>query len=125
MREGTGPMVRTIEQLRAAGVRGLPHQQPWLDTAAPTADLRLAVFAWVAKQERERIAERVRPGGSPGQGSGGPARPAPAHSGRGSCQGAARQGRELAPDRSSTPGSSLNPSAMRHNSFMDLRCALD
>jgi DNA invertase Pin-like site-specific DNA recombinase len=61
-REGIGPMVRTIEQLRGARVRVLSHQEPWLDTAAPTAELLLAVFAWVAKQERERIAERVRAG---------------------------------------------------------------
>jgi DNA invertase Pin-like site-specific DNA recombinase len=61
-REGIGPMVRTMEQLRTASVRVLSHQEPWLDTVSPTAELLLAVFAWVAKQERERIAERVRAG---------------------------------------------------------------
>lgn len=40
----------------------MSHQEPWLDTAGPTAELLLAVFAWVAQQERERIAERVRAG---------------------------------------------------------------
>ncbi len=40
----------------------MSRQEPWLDTAAPAAELLLAVFAWVAKQERDRIAERVRAG---------------------------------------------------------------
>jgi hypothetical protein len=38
-----------MEQFRAAGVRVLSHQEPWLETAAPTAELLLAVLAWVAK----------------------------------------------------------------------------
>ncbi len=61
-REGIGPMVRYIDQLRAAGVRVMSHQEPWVDTASPVWDLLLAVFAWVAQQERRRIGERVRAG---------------------------------------------------------------
>jgi DNA invertase Pin-like site-specific DNA recombinase len=61
-REGIGRMVGYVEQLRAAGIRVLSHQEPWLDTDGPVGELVLAIFAWVAKQERERIGERVRAG---------------------------------------------------------------
>ena len=61
-REGIGRMVGYIEQLRAAGIRVLSHQESWLDTDGPVGELVLAIFAWVAKQERERIGERVRAG---------------------------------------------------------------
>lgn len=63
-REGIGPMVRYMDQLRAAQIRVLSHQEPWVDTASPVWELLLAVFAWVAQQERQRIGERVRAGQS-------------------------------------------------------------
>ena len=40
----------------------MSHQEPWLDTAGPVSDLLMAVFAWVAQQERARIRERVMAG---------------------------------------------------------------
>ena len=55
-------MVGYVDQLRAAGIRVLSHQEPWLDTGGPVGELVLAIFAWVARQERERIGERVRAG---------------------------------------------------------------
>ncbi|PYO55335.1 MAG: resolvase [Candidatus Rokuibacteriota bacterium] len=61
-REGIGPMTRYMDQLRAAGVRVLSYQEPWLDTGGPVGDLLIAIFAWVADQERKRIGERVRAG---------------------------------------------------------------
>ncbi len=61
-REGIGPMVRYMDQLRAVGVRVQSHQEPWVDTSSPVWDLLLAVFAWVAQQERRRLGERVRAG---------------------------------------------------------------
>jgi len=61
-REGIGATARYLDQLRAAGVRVMSHQEPWLDTGGPVGDLLVAVFAWIAKQERERIGERVRAG---------------------------------------------------------------
>jgi DNA invertase Pin-like site-specific DNA recombinase len=61
-REGIAPMVRYFEQLRLAGVRVMSHQEPWVDTGGPVGDLLLAVFVWVAQQERQRIGERVRAG---------------------------------------------------------------
>jgi len=61
-REGIGATARYLEQLRAAGVRVMSHQEPWLDTGGPMGDLLVAIFAWVAQQERQRISERVRAG---------------------------------------------------------------
>lgn len=61
-REGIASMTGYMEQLQRAGVRVLSHQEPWVDTASPVWDLLLAVFAWVAQQERQRIGERVRAG---------------------------------------------------------------
>jgi DNA invertase Pin-like site-specific DNA recombinase len=61
-REGIGALARYMEQLRTAGIRVLSHQEPWLDTAGPVSDLLVAVFGWVARQERQRLSERVRAG---------------------------------------------------------------
>jgi DNA invertase Pin-like site-specific DNA recombinase len=61
-REGIGPMLRYLDQLRAAGVRVMSYRESWLDTSSPVWELLLAVFAWVAQQERQRIGERVRAG---------------------------------------------------------------
>ncbi len=58
--EGVGAMARYMDQLRAAGVRVLSHQEPWLDTAGPVGELLIAIFGWVAQQERQRIGERER-----------------------------------------------------------------
>ncbi|MBI2162235.1 MAG: recombinase family protein [Candidatus Rokubacteria bacterium] len=63
-REGIRPMLRYLDALAAAGVRVRSHQEPWVDTASPMWELLVAVLAWVAKQERARIAERVRAGQS-------------------------------------------------------------
>ena len=55
-------MVAYLEKFKIAGVVVKSHQESWLDTASPVNDLLLAVFAWVARQERERIRERVKAG---------------------------------------------------------------
>ncbi len=34
-REGIGPMVRYMDQLRAAGIRVRSHQETWVDTSSP------------------------------------------------------------------------------------------
>lgn len=69
-REGIGAMARYMDQLRAAGVRVLSHQEPWVDTASPVWDLLVAVFAWVAQQERQRTSERVPAGVASARASG-------------------------------------------------------
>ncbi len=61
-REGIGVTARYLEQLRMGGVSVMSHQEPWLDTGGPVGDLLVAIFAWIARQERERLEERVRAG---------------------------------------------------------------
>lgn len=61
-REGIARMTVYLERLKGCGVRVLSHQEPWLDTAGPVADLLIAIFGWVAQQERSRIRERVLAG---------------------------------------------------------------
>jgi DNA invertase Pin-like site-specific DNA recombinase len=61
-RDGVGPIVRRLDQLRAAGVRVMSHQESWLDTGGPVGERLVAVFAFLARLERERIGERVRVG---------------------------------------------------------------
>lgn len=58
-REGIARMSGYLEILRSYGVRVLSHQEPWLDTSGPVSDLLIAIFGWVAQQERNRIRERV------------------------------------------------------------------
>ena len=53
-----GPLVRYVDELRRLGIRILSHQEPWLDSGGPAGELLLAVFAWVARQERQRIGGR-------------------------------------------------------------------
>lgn len=61
-REGIAKMSHYLETLKSKGVRVLSHQEPWLDTGGPVADLLIAIFGWVAQQERIRISDRVRCG---------------------------------------------------------------
>lgn len=61
-REGVAQMTGYLERFKACGVRVLSHEEPWLDTAGPVSELLQAVFAWIAKQERQRIRERVKAG---------------------------------------------------------------
>ncbi len=61
-REGIGAMLRYLETLRAMHVRVLSLTESWVDTSSPVWDLLVAVFAWVAQQERQRIGDRVRAG---------------------------------------------------------------
>ena len=58
-REGIAQMTGYLERLKLSGVRVLSYQEPWLDTAGPVSELLTAVFGWIAKQERQRIRERV------------------------------------------------------------------
>lgn len=52
----------TVSELDACGVRVISYSEPWLDTHAPTRGLLLAIFAWVAEQERHRLIERTLAG---------------------------------------------------------------
>jgi DNA invertase Pin-like site-specific DNA recombinase len=54
--------IDTVLELDRLGCRVVSHQEPWLDTAGPVRELLLAIFAWVAEQERARLIERTRAG---------------------------------------------------------------
>jgi DNA invertase Pin-like site-specific DNA recombinase len=52
--------VRSVLELERLGVQIVSMREPWLDTGGPVKNLLLAIFAWVAEQERARIGERTR-----------------------------------------------------------------
>lgn len=51
--------VLDLDRLR---VQVLSVREPWLDTRSPIRHLLIAIFSWVAEQERRRIAERTKAG---------------------------------------------------------------
>jgi len=54
--------VNTVLELDRLGVQVLSVREPWLDTSGPVRPLLVAIFGWVAQQERERLIERTRAG---------------------------------------------------------------
>lgn len=54
--------VNTIVALDELGVRVISVREPWLDTGGPVRNLLLAIFSWLAEQERRRIIERTNAG---------------------------------------------------------------
>jgi putative DNA-invertase from lambdoid prophage Rac len=54
--------MQTVLELDRLGVRVISVREPWLDTAGPVRSLLIAVFGWVAEQERLRISERTKAG---------------------------------------------------------------
>lgn len=61
-REGTLKTLLLLDRLAKAGVKVRSLSEPWLDPAAPTYDLLLPIFAWIAHQESLRISARVKAG---------------------------------------------------------------
>lgn len=62
-REGIPNTLGYIERLKRNGVAIKSLQESWLDTRDEgLSDLLLAIFSWVAKQERKRIVERTKAG---------------------------------------------------------------
>jgi putative DNA-invertase from lambdoid prophage Rac len=51
--------ILTLDQL---GVQVVSVREPWLDTGGPVRTLLIAVFSWVAEEERRQIASRSRAG---------------------------------------------------------------
>jgi DNA invertase Pin-like site-specific DNA recombinase len=51
-----------VVELDRLGVPVVSVREPWLDTGGPTRSLLVAVFGWVAEQERARLIERTRAG---------------------------------------------------------------
>lgn len=54
--------MQTIAELDRVGVRVVSAQESWLDTTGPTRTLLVAIFSWVAEQERDRRSERTKAG---------------------------------------------------------------
>jgi putative DNA-invertase from lambdoid prophage Rac len=54
-------MQRVLE-LDRLGVTVVSLKEPWLDTSGPVRSLLVAIFAWVAEQERARLIDRTKAG---------------------------------------------------------------
>lgn len=54
--------ISTVLELDRLGVTIVSAREPWLDTAGPVRPLLVAIFGWVAEQERARLIERTRAG---------------------------------------------------------------
>ena len=54
--------VNAVLELDRLGVEVISVREPWLQMDGPVRSLLLAVFSWVAEQERHRIGERTRAG---------------------------------------------------------------
>jgi DNA invertase Pin-like site-specific DNA recombinase len=61
-REGIEQTFKYIRTLKAAGVDFVSYTEPHFRTTGPAGELMLAIAAWIATQERRRIAERTRAG---------------------------------------------------------------
>ncbi len=54
--------INDVLELDRLGVRVLSVRESWLDTAGPVRALLVAIFGWVAEQERARLIERTKAG---------------------------------------------------------------
>jgi DNA invertase Pin-like site-specific DNA recombinase len=61
-REGVAETYAHIQKLATYGVGLVSVTEPHFRTTGPAGELMIAVAAWIAKQERIRISERVRAG---------------------------------------------------------------
>jgi putative DNA-invertase from lambdoid prophage Rac len=51
-----------VLEMDKLGVKVMSVKEPWMDTAGPVRDLLVAIFSWVAQQEREQISARTKAG---------------------------------------------------------------
>ena len=62
-REGIKNTTSYLEQLKQHNVALKSLQESWLDTSDEgVGELLIAIFSWVAKQEKQRISERTKAG---------------------------------------------------------------
>ncbi len=54
--------IQTVLECDRIGVPVISVREPWLDTSGPVRPLLVAIFGWVAEQERTRLIERTRAG---------------------------------------------------------------
>jgi len=55
-------LVRDLAELERLGVRVLSVQESWVDVEGPQRELMIAIFGWVAQQERRMLIERTNAG---------------------------------------------------------------
>jgi putative DNA-invertase from lambdoid prophage Rac len=60
-RSMTGNLTDVLE-LDRVGVTVVSVRESWLDTGSPVRSLLIAIFSWVAEQERARLIERTKAG---------------------------------------------------------------
>jgi len=51
-----------VLELDRIGTKVVSVREPWLDTGGPVRPLLVAIFSWVAEQERARLVERTKAG---------------------------------------------------------------
>ena len=61
-REGVLKTFAHVEKLASYGVLFESYSEPYFRTTGPAGELLMAVLAWVAKQERQRISDRTKAG---------------------------------------------------------------
>ena len=54
--------IQDVLECDRIGVPVLSVREPWLDTSGPVRSLLIAIFGWVAEQERMRLIERTKAG---------------------------------------------------------------
>jgi DNA invertase Pin-like site-specific DNA recombinase len=54
--------LRDVLELDRLGVQVVSVRESWLDTGSPVRTLLIAIFSWVAEQERSRLIERTKAG---------------------------------------------------------------
>jgi putative DNA-invertase from lambdoid prophage Rac len=54
--------IQVVLELDRLNVRVVSVREPWLDTDSPVRPLLVAIFGWVAEQERTRLIERTKAG---------------------------------------------------------------
>ena len=54
--------LQLVLELDRLGIQVVSVREPWLDTGGPVRGLLIAIFSWVAEQERVHIVSRVRQG---------------------------------------------------------------
>lgn len=57
-----GGNIADVLALDKAGVKVVSVKEPWMDTGGPVRDLLVAIFSWVAQQEKARLVERTKAG---------------------------------------------------------------
>ena len=61
-RGGIAEAVGFVQQLESRGVQLVSVRESWLDMTGPTRSLLVAIFGWLAQQERVRLVERTKAG---------------------------------------------------------------